>query len=176
MKKEKYIIVAVDENYGIGKDNKLPWSLKGDMKFFKEKTLQVKEKGKHNAVVMGRKTWESLPGKYRPLPDRINVVLTTKPNYTASGATVCGSIDEAIDLLEGDEMAEKIFFIGGAEIFNQALAIVDGIYITEIKSKFDCDKFFPEIPEYFEDVKKLGSEKENGIGYDFMLYKNVEND
>lgn len=171
MKKEKYIIVAIDEKNGIGLDNKLPWRFKEELRYFKERTLHVHDPEKENAVIMGRKTWESLPTTSRPLKNRINIVLTSKNDYKADGAIVCGSLDEAIRLAEEDDYIEKIFFIGGAEVFTQCLKYADGLYVTHVKKDYHCDKFFPEIPEYFGDVKKLGSNEEEGVKYDFLLYK-----
>lgn len=171
MKKEKYIIVAIDEKNGIGLDNKLPWRFKNELHYFKERTIHVHDPEKENAVIMGRKTWESLPLTSRPLKNRVNIVLTGKNNYKANGAIVCGSLEEAIRAAENDDYIEKIFFIGGAEVFSQALEYCDGLYVTHVRKDYHCNKFFPEIPEYFGDAKKLGSNKEGGIKYDFMLYK-----
>ncbi|MFA6992259.1 MAG: dihydrofolate reductase [Candidatus Gracilibacteria bacterium] len=173
-RKDKYIIVAIDENNGIGIGNQLPWRLKKDMQYFKERTTHVHDPEKENAVIMGRKTWESLPESSRPLPNRMNIVLTSKNDYEAKDATICGSIEEAIRLCEENDYVEKIFFIGGAEVFTQSLEYTDGLYVTQIKKDFKCDKFFPEIPEYFDDVKKLGEMEESGISYDFLLYKKSE--
>lgn len=176
MEKKKYIIVAVDSKNGIGKKGALPWRIKGEIRYFKERTMQTHDPEKQNALIMGRNTWESLPEKFRPLPGRKNFVLTSKNDYPASGATICPSLDAAIALAQDDPLIEKIFIIGGGKVFEQAISIVDGIYFTQIKGDFDCDIFFPDIPEYFEKVSRLGSGHEGDIEYEFLLYENLDND
>jgi len=171
MKKEKYIVVAIDEKNGIGLDNKLPWKFKKEMQYFKERTIKVHDSEKENAVIMGRKTWESIPEKNRPLKNRINIILTSKKDYKADGAIVCGSLEEAMTAAEDDDYIEKIYFIGGAEVFSQALEYCDGLYVTHVREDYHCDKFFPEISECFGEAKKLGSDEENGVKFDYMLYK-----
>src|ERR1035437_7885391 len=105
------IIVAVAENNVIGKDNSLIWHLPADMKYFKEKTSG-------HCVITGRKNYESIPAKFRPLPNRTNIVITRQANFKALGATVVSSIEEAIEKAKqrGDT---EIFIIGGAEIYKQ---------------------------------------------------------
>jgi len=176
VKKPVYIIVAVDSKNGIGKRGELPWRIKGEIRYFKERTLKVKDPKNQNAVIMGRNTWESLPEKFRPLPNRKNFVLTSNPTFAAAGAKACVSLEQAISLANTDPQVEKIFIIGGGKVFEQAISIVDGIYFTAVKGDFNCDIFFPEIPEYFEEVKSLGHGKEGNIEYDFLLYLNKEND
>jgi len=172
MNKKKYIIVAVDENNGIGVDNKIPWHFKSEFEYFKKRTLTVHDPNKKNALIMGQLTWESLP--VRPLKGRITIVLSNKDGYEAPGADVCHSLPEAIALAENDDRVEKIFFCGGASVYAQTLEYVDGLYITQIKKDYHCNKFFPEVPEYFGEVKKLGSGEEKGVKFDFMLYEKSE--
>jgi len=124
------IIVAADENMGIGKDNKLMWHLPNDLKFFKNKTM-----GHH--MIMGRKTYESI-GK--PLPGRTSVIITRNKNYKAEGALVANSIEEGISLATSRGETEA-FVIGGAELINDSIHLADCIYFTEVKSKFDADVF-----------------------------------
>jgi len=133
------IIVAMDEQRGIGKDNNLLWHLPEDMKFFKETTMD-------NIVVMGRKNFESIPEKYRPLPRRENVVLTKNKEYKAEGCLVFHSIQEVLKHYENEE-DRTLFIIGGGEIYKQALKmdIVDEMYITKVEKTYDADTFFPEI-------------------------------
>ena len=130
------IIVAVDENFLIGSNNNLPWHLPADMKFFKEKTTG-------HCVITGRKNYESIPEKFRPLPNRTNIVITRQKSYIAEGAIVVTSIEDAI---EGAKQTndEEIFIIGGGEIFKLALHLVNKIYLTVIHDKFDGDVYFPE--------------------------------
>lgn len=145
MKKAKVVIIAaMDLERGIGIDNHLPWHLPEDMKFFKEVTTG-------HTVVMGRKNWESIPEKYRPLPNRRNIVLTRNADYVAEGAEVSNDlVDCVIELSTQLEETETIFIIGGAEIYKAALDadIVDEMLITQINSTFDCDTFFPDTEQY----------------------------
>lgn len=133
------IIVAVDAKNGIGKNNDLMWHLPDDMKFFKEKTSE-------NIVVMGRKNYESIPEKFRPLPHRENVILTRNKSFKADGCLVFNSFQEVLDHYN-DEEDKTMFIIGGGEIYKEALKldIVDEMYITHVKKSFDADTFFPEI-------------------------------
>lgn len=116
------VVVAATRDLGIGREGKLPWTLPSDMKFFKEITTTTSESGKRNAVIMGRRTWESIPLKYRPLPDRLNVVLTRSgtSNVTATeNVVICQSVPSALKLLAAapyHSFVEKLFIIGGSEI------------------------------------------------------------
>jgi dihydrofolate reductase len=166
---EIYIIVAVDEENGIGKNKKLPWNLKKDMKHFIKITTKTKNPKKINAVIMGRTTWESIPEKYRPLKNRKNIVLTSNRNFIAKGAVIANSLDEAFSLITPE--IEKVFVIGGGKVFEETInhPKLTGIYITKVHEKFDCDTFFPKIPEKFSVTKKLGLDRENDIKLDYTL-------
>ncbi|MBI4975388.1 dihydrofolate reductase [Candidatus Peregrinibacteria bacterium] len=168
--KEIYIVVAVDENDGIGKNGKLPWSFKKEIAYFKNLTTTTNNPNNKNIVIMGRKTWESIDLKYRPLKNRINVILTKNKDFKAEGAKISSSIEEALSF--ADNQTEKIFIIGGATLFNETINLpgLTGIYLTRIESKYDCDTYFPTIPNRFSNKKELGSEEENGIKYKFFLY------
>ena len=126
------IIVAHDENRGIGKDNKIPWHIPEEFKFFKSTTIG-------NCCIMGRKTWDSLP--FKPLKNRCNIVVSNTIQ-SLPDAFVCSSLQEAI-LKTGN----NAFIIGGSKIYDEALSlnIVDEIYASEIKGKYDCDTFFPAL-------------------------------
>lgn len=130
------LIAAVADNGTIGRDNKLPWHLPNDLKYFKAVTL-----GK--PVVMGRKTWESLG---RPLPGRTNIVVTRQPGYTADGARVVATLDDALRLAEQVARTDGIdecVVIGGAEIYALALPRCDRLYLTEVHAAVDGDAQFP---------------------------------
>ena len=129
------IIVAMDKNRLIGVNGRLPWRLPDDMKWFREQTL-----GK--PVIMGRKTFESLPDRFRPLPGRRNIVLTRRRDYEAEGATVVHNIEEALTSV-GDEA--EVVVIGGAELYAQLLPRTDSLYLTLIDAEFEGDAYFPEI-------------------------------
>ncbi len=162
------IIVAVAQNNVIGKDNKLIWHMPEDLKFFKEKTLG-------HCVITGRKNYESIPQKFRPLPNRTNIVITRQKNYNAFGAIVVSSLHEAIEKAEqtGDE---EIFIMGGGEIFKQSIHLTDRIYLTKIHHPFDGDVFFPEINfnEWKETDRKKGTVDEKNIyAHDFIIYDKI---
>ena len=133
------LIVAIDKEKGIGKNNDLMWHLPDDMKFFKETT-------KGHIVVMGRKNFESIPEKYRPLPDRENVVLTRNSDYKANGSTVYHSFEACMKAYQNEE-ERIVFIIGGGEIYRMALEanVVDEMYITHVDKIYGADTFFPEF-------------------------------
>ena len=135
---EKIIITAIDEERGIGKDGDIPWHYSEDMKFFKEKTMG-------NPVIMGRKTYESLPEDYRPLPGRKNIVLTRSDKSFHESVSKANSLEEAFEVAE--EHGDKVFIAGGSSVYKQSLPHVDRIIITEIPDIYDCDRFFPELKD-----------------------------
>ncbi len=165
-----FIIAAVDEEFGIGKNNALPWRLRKELGHFTSVTTQTSDPHKKNIVIMGRSTWESLPEKFRPLPDRINVVLTRQTGYAAEGATIKPTLEAALQM--ADETVEQIFIIGGASIYEQAIddPAVDGMYLTQIRQRFDCDAWFPAIPAKFATITILGKDEEGGISFSYLLY------
>jgi len=127
------IIVAVSEDWGIGKNNDLLWHLPDDLKRFKKLTSG-------NTILMGKKTWESLPR--RPLPNRINIVLTDNREDKFEGAVTAFSIDDAISKCNKED---EIFIIGGGSIYRQFMPIADKLYITHVHSKTPADVYFPQI-------------------------------
>lgn len=128
------LLVAMDEKRGIGKDGKLPWRLSSDLKRFRELTM-----GHH--LIVGRKTFEAI-GK--PLPGRQTIVVTHNPSYTFEGCLIAGSVEAALALAESRGENEA-FVIGGADIYAQALAVADRVYLTEVHADVDADTFFPEF-------------------------------
>lgn len=167
MKKQIYIIIAVDQKNGIGKDGQMPWHFKKELNHFAKITKETDEPEKRNMVIMGRKTWESLPEKFRPLPKRENAILTKNADFKAEGAKVFYSMEDAIN--SADKKIEKIFIIGGGEVFKQGLELedLDGIYITKIQKIYDCDTFFPSPPTRFKRQEELGEDKEQGIKFTY---------
>lgn len=152
------IIAAMARNRVIGIDNTLPWRLPEDLKHFKALTL-----GHH--ILMGRKTWESLG---RPLPGRTSVVITRSQNLQVPGCLVANSIAEAVAACDNDN---EIFFIGGEELYRQALDVADRIYLTEIKADFSGDAWFPEFDtNLWRETGRKPCKSENGLECDFVVY------
>lgn len=137
------LIVAMDTDRGIGKNNDLMWHLPSDMRFFKETTTG-------HVVVMGRKNYESIPEKYRPLPNRENVVLTRNESYVADDCNIFHSLEECLKYYESEE-ERTIFIIGGGEIYRQALEmdVIDEMYISHVNHSYGADTFFADF-----DLKK----------------------
>lgn len=159
------LIVAVDENWGIGKDNHLLVSIPQDMKFFRETTA-------NNVVIMGRKTLESLPGG-KPLPKRINVVISSDINYVVPGAVVVHSISQAIT--EAEKYSDKkIFVIGGASIYRQMLPYCDFAYVSKIEHEFDADTYFPNLDKTENwEIESVSEKYEyENMSFCFVKYKN----
>lgn len=161
-----YSIAAIAENRAIGKDNDLIWSLPDDMKFFKETTL-------NKVVIMGRKNFESIPHKYRPLPKRINIVLTRKDDYQAEGALIYNSIEKALEFCKS-EGHQHVFVIGGGQIYKLALEkdLVDIMYLTRVHESFDADSFYPEFDEAEWEKEVLSDHpKDERHDYSFTIEK-----
>ena len=159
------LIVAVAENGVIGKDNNLIWHLPKDMKFFKETT-----KGHH--VIMGRKNFESIPHKYRPLPNRPNIIITRQANYTAPECMVVNSVEEALKIakINGEKEA---FIIGGGQIYKIALEkkLIDTVYLTQVHHSFDGDTFFPELTKEWIEVERINCKADEKHAYDYSFLK-----
>jgi len=157
-------IVAVDNNWGIGKEGGLLVHLPGDMQYFKEKTT-----GK--VVVMGRTTFESLPGK-KPLKDRVNIVLTRNPDFVPEGCIRCSSMGELFKALENYDM-EDVFVIGGADIYRQFGPFCSSHLVTKINAVFDADKYFENL-DLRGDLELVGEsemQNDNGVEYRFTEYR-----
>jgi dihydrofolate reductase len=139
-------VVALDENRVIGRDNALPWRLPDDMRWFREKTM-----GK--PCLMGRKTYESLPVRFRPLPGRLNVVVTRQAGYRAPGAIVVDSIDAA---LRAAGFAGEVIVVGGAELFRALLPRAGRLYLTQIHAAVEGDVYFPayDLKEWQETFRQ----------------------
>lgn len=160
---EIILIAAVAKNRVIGKDNQLLWNIPEDMAHFKSMTAG-------HAVLMGRKTWESLPERFRPLPGRRNIVISRNPAFQAAGAELADSLKKGIEIAS---TADKLFIIGGADIYRQALPLADRLEITEVDLAPDGDAWFPEIqPEHWTSSERRAFVSSTGIGGTFVSYRN----
>ncbi|KAI7728434.1 hypothetical protein M8C21_027647 [Ambrosia artemisiifolia] len=176
------VMVAATRTMGIGKDGKLPWRLPSDLKFFKDVTMATSDSTKKNAVIMGRKTWESIPLKHRPLTGRLNVVLTRSGSsdiVTTDNVLTCGSMVSALEVLASFpycQYIERVFVIGGGEILRESLnsSGCDAIHITKIETDIDCDTFIPAIDvSQFQPWYSSFPVMENGIRHCFTTYVRV---
>lgn len=166
------LVIACDAKGGIGKNNYLPWKIPGDVEHFRILTSKSTSPDLKNAVIMGRRTWESLPERFRPLPNRTNVVLTRDRSYEVpEDVLVCSSLDEALAELVQQKI-ERVFVIGGAEVLRKAMQHqrCGLLYLTEIRQSFDCDVFLPDHSELFELVSAAPSRHENGVDYSINIY------
>lgn len=154
------MIAAVGKNLELGKNNDLIWHFKEDMKFFKETTMG-------HPVIMGRKTFESLP---KALPGRKNIVISANPKYKADGAEVVTSVEEAIKLAETEDT--DAFVIGGGRIYNEFLPYADNLYLTEINAECpDADTYFPDFnkSDYIKEI--INFYDVDGTEFYHVIYK-----
>ena len=157
------LIVAMGRNKVIGRNNSLPWYLPADMKRFKEITT-----GK--PVIMGRKTFESIK---KPLPNRINIIVTHDVNYKAEGCMIAHSVEEALKAAEGKD---EVMVIGGSKIYEQFLPIANKIYLTVIDEDFDGDTFFPEYKkEDWKEVSREEHKEDEQNWYDYVYITSEKN-
>ncbi len=155
------IIVAIAQNYAIGKNNDLLWHLSDDLKHFKKITSG-------HTVVMGKKTWESLP--FKPLPNRKNIVLTDIEGEKIDNSITVYSITEAIESCDNEQ---ENFIIGGGAIYKQFFGLAQKLYITKVFKDFDADVFFPEILESQWDLTEASEMMTDGkteLNYQFQVY------
>ncbi|MEY2631806.1 MAG: hypothetical protein RIR00_460 [Pseudomonadota bacterium] len=160
---ELTLIAAVAANRVIGRDNQLPWHLPEDLRHFRELT-------RGRPVIMGRKTWESLPPRFRPLPERRNLVLSRQAGYVASGAEVLPNLAAALALLAAE--TGPVFVIGGAQLYREALAQAARLELTEVASSPAGDAFFPEFSsaDWQESRRETGTAGD-GTAFAFVSYQ-----
>ncbi|CAO3606736.1 unnamed protein product [Mucor fragilis] len=190
------LIVAATEELGIGLLSNLPWRIPKDMAFFKHVTSHVpktfqQQPNVQNAVIMGRVTWESIPPKFRPLDSRYNIVVSRNPTYdlfladaTQQSTILVDSLESAFKAVDPAKHA-RVFVIGGAQMYNLAIqhANCSHILLTRVKSKVDCDTYFPtiddtkfrlashqELEDYVEQQVAQGVQKHKELEYEFTLY------
>lgn len=160
------LIAAVAQNRVIGRNNDLPWRLPDDMKYFMETTQGHK-------VIMGRRNYDSLPAKFKPLPKRENFVITRQPGWQAPGCTVINSWEEAKKKTAGHPN-EEVFVIGGAEIYSLALPDAQRLYLTEIQTQCEGDVYFPPFdPRQWREVsrKPHPTDSRHAFAFDFVVYE-----
>ena len=156
------VVAAVARGGVIGRDGGLPWRLPEDLVRFRDLTTG-------HAVVMGRRTWDSLPDRFRPLPDRRNVVVTRSPSWLDDGAERAGSLVEAVALLAAEE---RVFVIGGGAIFAEALPVADELHLTEIDLDVDGDTYFPDWDrQAFEELSREERVAADGTPFAFVSYR-----
>ena len=157
------IIVAASENGAIGRDNDLIWRFPNDTRFFKDTTL-----GHH--VIMGRKNFESIPHKFRPLPNRVNIIVTRQENYTARECKVVNSIESALDVARQNQESAACI-IGGGEIYQLALTknLVDKIYLTRIHNNYEGDTFFKKLSSQWKEKSRIKYSADEKHPYDYSF-------
>jgi len=176
------IIVCYCNKNGIGRENTIPWRISDDLKHFKLITTGQNEYNLPNTVIMGRKTWESLPRECRPLKDRYNIVLSSKKNFQDSdrvhyiNSNINATIDYINELNDKQEISNNVFIIGGEEIYKQFMEnyidLIDKIYVTELYSTITCDKYFPKIDtNKFKITKVSEFKKDKSINYRYLTYQ-----
>ncbi len=158
------LIYARAANGGIGLNNAMPWHLPEDLAHFKQLTMG-------GTVIMGRKTWDSLPARFRPLPGRTNIVVTRQDAWQAEGALRATSLEHALELARPH--GEAVWAMGGAQIYAQALPLADGVEVTEIHQDFVADAFAPVLgPEWRETARSpVQQSTAGGLPFSFVSYR-----
>lgn len=157
------LIVAIAQNNAIGKDNDLLWHISEDLKYFKRTTNK-------RTVVMGRKTWESLP--FKPLKNRRNIVVSSQKDYLIEGAELFESVDKVFESLQSE--SDEVFCIGGASLYKALLPKADKLYITRVYKDFEADVFFPEIDTQLWEIKRLSPmlyDKKEDVNFRFEVWE-----
>ena len=159
------MIAALSENHVIGKGNRLPWRLPDDMKYFMQTT-------KGHFVIMGRKNYQSIPEKFRPLPDRSNIVVTSQTGFIAPGCQIVDSLPLAISMAE-EAGEEEVFLIGGSGIYDEGMQVADKLYLTEIKAVIKGAVYFPQFDRaYWKEISRAHHPIDGNHIYpfDFVVY------
>ena len=160
-----HLIYARAANGVIGANGKLPWHLPEDLAHFKRTTLGC-------PVIMGRKTWDSLPAKFRPLPGRTNVVVTRQPDWYENGSQPARNMREALHFCEHDA---HVWVIGGAQIYAEALPLAHTVVVTEIAADFEGDAFAPELGANWALCSREDHVSAQGLPFSFATYQNTSN-
>jgi dihydrofolate reductase/thymidylate synthase len=177
------VVVAVTQKGGIGLNATIPWKLPTDLKFFKSVTTKTQDEKKQNAVIMGRKTWDSIPAKFRPLPGRLNIVLTRNIQEHISACSnsnvrFASTFQQALEVAD-DTDVEGVFVIGGSHVYKECLSspLCSKIYLTQVLRDINCDVFFPPLnPSEFR-LETVGEvQVENSVPFQFNTYIRTESD
>ena len=155
-----HLIFARAANGVIGKNNALPWHLPEDMAHFKRTTLGC-------PVIMGRKTWDSLPERFRPLPGRLNVVVTRQADWSAPGALRAASLEDAVALCPAHA---DVWVIGGAQLYAQALPLARSAVVTEIDAEYDGDAYAPQFGPQWKESARASHVSSGGLPFSFVTY------
>jgi dihydrofolate reductase len=181
MYKKFSIVIATDSKNGIWKNNSLAWKLSKDMKYFRELTTKNTDLWKLNAVIMWKKTWESIPANFKPLPNRINCILSRKIINESKNSKIddfvlyFNSLVSCLSEIETKTNLDHIFIIGWADLYNQVLInpLLEKIYITKVLWDFDCDVFFDWVPNNFYMIEQSEEMEENWVKFRFEVYRKV---
>ena len=176
------MILAADSKNWIWKNNDLPWKISGDLKYFKKITESTTDLAKLNWVIMWRKTWESIPSKFRPLPNRINCILSKNLEVESNDSKInnyvlyFNNFDHCLEELNSKDNVNNIFLIWGWSLYNQFLdhENLEKIYLTKVEWDFECDTLFDWIPKNFVLESYEDNLEENWIEYWFYVYKKID--
>ena len=162
------LIWAQARNRVIGKDGVMPWHLPEDLAHFKRTTLGC-------PVIMGRRTWDSIPPKFRPLPGRTNVVITRQIDWHEDGALPANNMLEALSICEHmsvilDPSPEQVWVIGGAQIYAQTLPLAKRVVVTEIDVDFEGDAYAPQLGAEWRETERESHTSKTGLGFSFVTY------
>jgi dihydrofolate reductase len=164
------LIAAVAANRVIGRNNDLPWHLPDDMKYFMQTT-------KGHCVIMGRKNYESIPEKFRPLPNRQNIVVSRQADYLAPGCITAQSLPEAISKSDPN-LPSEIFLIGGSHVYAEGLALANKLYLTEIHATIEGDVYFPDFDKKaWREISRMPHQTDDrhAFAFDFVIYERASN-
>lgn len=170
------IVVAADLDDGIGVRGSIPWRLPTDLAHLKRLTSQTAVPGTCNAVVMGRITWESIPDRWRPLPGRLNLVVSNQINLELpQGVLHATGLDRALVAAAETADVDRVFVLGGGQIYRQAMQLPGcrRIYMTRVLARHQCDAFFPAIPSTFRRDELLAEGADGTIGYRIELWNRI---
>ena len=156
------LIYARADNGIIGKDGVMPWHLPEDLAHFKELT-------QGRPVIMGRKTWDSLPERFRPLPGRTNIVVTRQADWQAPGALRAASLEDALALAA--QLSAAVWVMGGAQIYAQALPLADRVEVTEIAQDFEGDVYAPTLGPEWKEIARSNQVAANGLSFSFVTFE-----